>query len=214
MIIFKNIEMVKELIGTGSINIFGRPFSGKDTQAKRLAEILNGFYLSSGDIIRHTTVSDHARAETESGEMMPTNEFQAQIVPYLKKPEFQSHPLILSSFGRMSGEEESVIQALKESNHELRAVINLEITEEESVKRWNNKNKVGDRVGRKDDSIEVLTNRFKKFNSKTLPVIDYYKSNGLLIKIDGTGDRDKITQDIINHLYTNFNTKHTFLTAS
>ena len=46
------LSIIKEWLGTGSINIFGLPMSGKDTQGIKLAEILNAKFLSSGMIIR------------------------------------------------------------------------------------------------------------------------------------------------------------------
>ena len=46
------VSNIKKWLGTGSINIFGLPMSGKDTVGKRLAELIGGEFLSSGDIIR------------------------------------------------------------------------------------------------------------------------------------------------------------------
>ena len=46
------IETIKAWLGTGSINIFGLPMSGKDTQGIKLAETLGAKFLSSGMIIR------------------------------------------------------------------------------------------------------------------------------------------------------------------
>ena len=48
----EKIQFIKEWLGTGSINIFGLPFSGKDTVGVRLAEDLGGRFLSSGMILR------------------------------------------------------------------------------------------------------------------------------------------------------------------
>ena len=46
------IKTIKDWLGTGSINIFGLPMSGKDTQGIKLAEALGAKFLSSGMIIR------------------------------------------------------------------------------------------------------------------------------------------------------------------
>ena len=48
----EKIAKIKEWLGTGSINIFGLPMSGKDTVGIRLAEALGARFLSSGIIIR------------------------------------------------------------------------------------------------------------------------------------------------------------------
>jgi len=43
----EKIVAIKKWLGTGSINIFGLPMSGKDTMGIRLAEALGGKFLSS-----------------------------------------------------------------------------------------------------------------------------------------------------------------------
>ena len=48
----ERIDTIKKWLGYGSINIFGLPMSGKDTQGVKLAETLNAKFLSSGMIIR------------------------------------------------------------------------------------------------------------------------------------------------------------------
>ena len=55
----EKIETIKEWLGTGSINIFGLPMSGKDTQGIKLAEALGAKFLSSGLIIRAIRFDRH-----------------------------------------------------------------------------------------------------------------------------------------------------------
>jgi len=69
---------------------------------------------------------------------------------------FKDKPLILSSVGRWHGEEEMVIKSLRDSGHELKAVIHLEISEQESYKRWQNRDINNDRGERYDDTEEIL----------------------------------------------------------
>ena len=54
----ENIERIKSWLGSGSINIFGMPFSGKDTVGTRLADVLDGKFLSSGAILREAQERD------------------------------------------------------------------------------------------------------------------------------------------------------------
>ena len=48
----EQLQKIKTWLGTGSINIFGLPMSGKDTVGIRLAERLGAKFLSSGIIVR------------------------------------------------------------------------------------------------------------------------------------------------------------------
>lgn len=41
----EQVQQIKAWLGTGSINIFGMPMSGKDTVGVRLAETLGGNFV-------------------------------------------------------------------------------------------------------------------------------------------------------------------------
>ena len=61
----EKINTIKNWLQTGSINIFGLPMSGKDTQGIRLAEALNAKFLSSGMIIRAAEEEQHKIEDCE-----------------------------------------------------------------------------------------------------------------------------------------------------
>lgn len=191
------IDWIKKWLGSGSINIFGRPFSGKDAQGSRLADTFDGNLVGSGDILR----SSYAEKQTRTGILTPTKDFMSIVLPYLKRDEFQGKPLILSSVGRWHGEEDGVVQTVGESGHPLKAVIYLDLSDEESRKRWQAREINNDRNGRHDDTEEVLEIRLKEFKEKTMPVVDYYNKSGRLITVDGQQTRDEVADDIIAALY-------------
>lgn len=194
------IETIKKWLGNGSIIIFGRPFAGKDFQSKKLAELFDGNSMSSGDILRSTELPPKAQEAMNTGDLVPTEDFINIVLPPLKQPQLADKPLILSSFGRWHGEEESVLKVTKESGHPLKAVVYLEMTDDDIYKRWQAEDHT-DRHNRHDDTIEILQNRFKEFSEKTVPVLDFYIDMGLLIGIDGRPSREEVTENIVNALY-------------
>ena len=121
------LAQIKSWLGVGSINIFGLPMSGKDTVGVRLAEALGGKMLSSGMIIRamESATSQHL---TDAGELVPSDVFSQWVLPYFSRPELKDSPLILSSIGRWSGEENSVILEAEKSGHPIKAVLLLNIS--------------------------------------------------------------------------------------
>ena len=192
-------QKLLDWLGTGSINIFGRPFSGKDTQAKLLSEFFNASIIGGGDIIRKSgdpTMTSHIG----TGQLTPQNDYLALILPYLNKQEFKNRPLILSSLGRWHGEEDSIMQSSKDSNHPIKAVINLEIDEAMVFERWEAAKQLSDRGDRNDDNSDSITTRLKEYKNKTLPVLDYYNKRGLLININGNQDRSRVTKAITKAL--------------
>ena len=164
----KNIELIKKWLGHGSINIFGRPFAGKDNQANNLTSILNGVLIGGGDILRSKYMADDIKALMRTGKLIPTEKYQAIVLPFLNQELFNDKPLLLSSIGRWHGEEDAVIKTLKESGHGLKAVIYLNISEQESYRRWKNRDIYNDRGERHDDTEEILKIRLDEFEQKTL----------------------------------------------
>lgn len=197
----EKIATIKNWLGTGSINIFGLPMSGKDTQGVKLAETLGAKLLSSGIIIRAKEAESRHNLSGH-GNLIPTNIFLDWIIPYFSRQDLVDYPLILSSVGRWFGEEDYIMSATKESNHEIKAVLLLNISEAAVEDRWTAAKALGDRGDRKDDKdLETFHNRLEEFRTKTLPVLQHYKALGLLININGNQSRDAVFDEIINKLY-------------
>lgn len=198
----QNIEIIKEWLGTGSINIFGMPFSGKDTIGARLAETFGGKLLSSGSILRDAQERDEKlREEMNSGALASTDKFRTIVLPYFANEDLKDFPLVLSSVGRWEGEERPVMEAAANAGHPIKAAILLNISREEMEKRRNLALESLDRGARGDDlNEEALELRIKEFNEKTLPVLEVYKNEGLLVEVDAKESRDEVFQNTIEAL--------------
>jgi adenylate kinase len=195
------IATIKTWLGTGSINIFGFPMSGKDTQGLMLAKTFDAKLLSSGIIIRSKEAEAHKNL-TGHGALIPTNVFYDWVLPYFARKDIASSPLVLSSVGRWYGEEDSVMAAAAAAGHEIKAVILLNISEAGVESRWNAAKSLGDRGDRRDDrDIETFHNRLEEFHTKTLPVLQHYKDLGLLINVNGNQSRDEVFNETIDKLY-------------
>jgi adenylate kinase len=195
------IATIKQWLGTGSINIFGLPMSGKDTQGVRLAEALGAKFLSSGLIIR-AKEEETRQSYTEHGALIPTNIFYEWVLPYFEREDLRPYPLILSSIGRWSGEETQVMSVAAGSGHEIKAVILLNISEADVESRFEAAKLIGDRGERKDDKdIETFRVRMEEFRTKTLPVLQHYKGMDLLINVNGDQRRELVFNEIVEKLY-------------
>ena len=189
------VEVIKSWLGSGSINIFGLPYSGKDTIGSALANLLGAEFLSSGHLLRRA-----GEKVQEAGNLSPTNVFYDVVLPAFYSPDFAENPLILSSVGRWSGEEQRVIETAADSGHPIKVVLFVNIPESEMISRLEAAYEIGDRSGRKDDSMEILKTRLSEFNEKTLPVIEAYRKMGLLIEINGIGQRGEVLNQVIEKL--------------
>ena len=195
------LETIKQWLGTGSINIFGLPMSGKDTQGIKLAEALGAKFLSSGIIIRAMEKETHQNF-SDSGALIPTNIFYEWVLPYFERPDLFKYPLILSSIGRWSGEEHEVMNTAAGAGHNIKAVIYLKLSETAAKARFEAAKSLGDRGERNDDKDpEVFATRLKEFHDKTLPVLETYKLLDLLIEINGEQTREAVFNEIVEKLY-------------
>ncbi len=201
MEIEEKINKIKGWLGTGSINIFGLPMSGKDTQGVKLAEMLGAKFLSSGMIIRAMETETRQKL-SDKGNLIPTNVFYEWVLPYFERHDLFNYPLVLSSIGRWSGEEDQVMSVAAGAGHEIKAAIILNISEADVENRFNEAKVLNDRGDRADDKdLETFRNRLREFHTKTLPVLQHYNTLGLLIEVNGDQTREAVFDEIINKLY-------------
>lgn len=197
----KRVKIISEWLGSGSINIFGVPFAGKDTQSKLLADLIGAEVVGSGDILRSHANQHKIKELMSTGELFPTDFYLGIILPFLSKPEFDNKPLVLSSVGRWSGEESVVMRAAEEAGHPIRAVVVINLEDTQVHKRFEHSQHKNDRGQRHDDALHLIEVRLREFKHKTLPVIEAYRDLELLVEVDGNQPPDKVTNEIINSLF-------------
>lgn len=197
----EKIEAIKQWLGTGSINIFGLPMSGKDTQGIKLAEFLDARFLSSGIIIR-AMEKETRNHYSENGALIPTNVFYDWVLPYFERADLRETPLVLSSVGRWHGEEDQVMSVAAATGHDIKAAIILDVSEADVEQRFKAAKTLGDRGNRRDDKdLQIFRTRLEEFRQKTMPVIQHYNELGLLIHVNGDQSRDKVFKELIEKLY-------------
>ncbi len=198
----EKINLIKQWLGTGSINIFGMPFSGKDTVGVRLAQDLNGRFLSSGLILRAAEENDKdLMREMSQGLLASTDKFRDIVLPYFGREDLRDFPLILCSVGSCEGEDFEVIGAAENAHHPIKAVILLNISEAEIRNRWEVAQSLQDRGTREDDKVRsILDKRVAEFIEKTMPVIQTYQKRGILLPVNGHADREAVYAEVIDSL--------------
>ena len=194
------LAKIKAWLGTGSLNVFGLPMSGKDTVGERLAKDLGAKFLSSGIIIRAFEAEQNQNM-TGSGQLIPTNTFYDIILPYFSREEMKNDSLILSSVGRWAGEEDKIMEAARNGGHEIKAVVLLDLTEADVKNRFEAAKELNDRGERADDAnLEIFETRIREFNEKTVPVLNHYDELKLLIRVPADGSRDEVYLSVIDKL--------------
>jgi len=196
----EELAAIRHWLGQGSINIFGMPFAGKDTQGGVLADLLGAELLGGGTILRNSTIPPEVQKIMDGGGLIPTEDYLRIVLPYLSHEQFHGKPLMLSSVGRWEGEQHGVLQATEASGHPLRAVVLLTVSESVAKRRHAESVARGDRGPRADDDENVFDTRLQEYQLKTVPVVEFYREKGLLLEIDGTPEPPEVTSVILKHL--------------
>ena len=74
-------------------------------------------------------------------------------------------------------------------------VLNIYFSDQSEIEECLNAG--GELIQRSDDNIQSITNRINIYKEQTEPILEYYKSKGLLIAIDGNGEIDKVYDHIL-----------------
>lgn len=177
--------------------IMGPPGAGKGTQATRIAEHYRIPAISTGDIFRamkhaDTPLARQVRAIMESGGYV-SDEITNEIVQdRLAKPDCQQG-FLLDGYPRTLQQVQTLDDYLAETDRPLHAVISLLADIEEVVARLLKRAEID---GRPDDNEETIRVRLQVYAEQTEPLLDLYRSRGLLVEVDGLGPIDEVSERV------------------
>ena len=205
------------------IVLVGPPGAGKGTQAAFLAKNLSIPHISTGDLFRaniskQTELGKLAKSYMDKGELVPDEVTIAMAKDRMEQPDAE-HGFLLDGFPRNVSQAEALDVTLRDESMNLDAVLDLEVPEEEVVKRIagrricrNDSAHVfhvtykqpkqegvcdtcgGELYQRDDDSEETVRKRLEVYHTQTEPIIDYYKAQGLVVTISALGPVEEVTQ--------------------
>ncbi|MFH8684518.1 adenylate kinase [Streptomyces lydicus] len=205
------------------IVLVGPPGAGKGTQAAYLAKNLAIPHISTGDLFRAnisqgTPLGVEAKSYMDAGNLVPDSVTIGMAEDRLEQAD-AADGFLLDGFPRNLRQAEALDEYLKAKNLTLDAVLDLEVPEDEVVKRIAgrricrndsshvfhaeyNKPKVegvcdvcgGGLYQRDDDREETVRKRLEVYHTETEPIIDYYKEQGLVVTIPALGKVEEVTE--------------------
>lgn len=176
-----------------NVIIFGAPGSGKGTQSVYIAEKYGLEHLSTGDLLRaeQQTQSELGKlisSYTDQGNLVP-DELIINMLANVLDAKKNSNGYIFDGFPRTTAQAEALKEMLAKRGISVSIMIDLEVSEEELIDRLL---KRGVTSGRTDDNYETIQKRIQVYHTKTAPVLDFYKKEGLATEIKGTGSMQEI----------------------
>ena len=180
-----------------NIILFGPPGAGKGTQAKYLVKKLNGFQISTGDMLR-----DEIKKDSEIGKKIindmndgkfVNDEIVNEMIKNVISDPKKKNKLIFDGYPRSLSQAKNLNILLKESNQKISFIFFLNVNKDTIINRIK-KRKILEK--RSDDDLSTILKRYDTYMETTKPVLDFYSKNSNFFDVDGTLEIDEITRKI------------------
>ena len=203
--------------------LMGPPGAGKGTQGERLARRYGIPRYSTGDILRAArregTELGHAAQEfMDAGELVPDDIILGMMREALSSDE-AADGFLLDGFPRTVPQARGLADLLNDLVLELDAVVDLDVPDEEIVRRLSARRVCTDcgRVApedtdegascpecggelrrRQDDDPETVRRRLEVYRDETAPVLDWYEdSDTRVVRVRGTGPVADVLERVV-----------------
>ena len=210
------------------IIMLGAPGAGKGTQADILSQEMDLPHIASGDLFRQalekkTEVGLLAKSYMDKGELVPDEVTIKMILDRINQPDCTSGCLF-DGFHRTLPQAKVLDKAFKEQGKSIDKAIYIEVPNGELVKRLSGRwlcrtcqtpyhiissppetpgkcDKCGGELyQRSDDREETVKDRLSVFFAQTVPILDYYKKQSKLIRVNGNLGIQGVAREIISAL--------------
>lgn len=177
--------------------LLGPPGAGKGTQATSLIDRLGIPHVSTGDMLRaavaaETPVGLQAKAVMESGELV-SDEIVIGIAEERLSEDDAQKGFLLDGFPRTIAQAEALEGLLSKLGVELDCCLALTVDNDAIVERLLKRAEI---EGRADDNEETIRERMREYDAKTAPLLDFYRSRGRLVEVDGMGTIEEVGERI------------------
>jgi adenylate kinases len=207
-----------------NIILMGPPGAGKGTHAQWIAKDYAIPHISTGDMFREAMSSGSElglkiKAVVDRGDLVSDELTCALVKERLSKPDCEKGYL-LDGFPRTIPQAEAWAKIAHEIHREVNLVINIACPDEELIRRISTrrvcpkcgasynvvsmkpkKEGICDVCGsaliqRKDDNEASLKVRLANYYKSTAPLLDFYKSSGVLYNFDGMLGAEKLKKEL------------------
>ncbi len=195
--------------------IFGRQGAGKGTQSTRLAEHYGAPHISTGDMLREaaaagTPIGLEAKGYMDAGKLLPDEVMLGVVAERLKAPDVLEGGFLLDGFPRTIGQAEALCAMTS-----VDLAIDIDVPEAVVLERMSSRRVCskcgaiassqdpvcpacgGELVQRDDDKPEAIQARLAAYKEQTVPTIEWFEGQGLLLTVNGLGTPDEVAARLV-----------------
>jgi adenylate kinase len=211
-----------------AVIFLGPPGAGKGTQAQEVARLYRIPHLSTGDMLRDhvargTPLGLLAKPMMERGELVPDEIVLGMVEERISQPDC-ANGFVFDGFPRTLPQAEKLNEMLRRLGFNSPLVLYIVVDYDLVLKRLTGRrmckvggeiyniydrppkvpgrcdNDGGELIQRPDDREEVIQERLVAYERQTKPLVDYYRTQGVLETVDGRPDVDAVTHSIMGIL--------------
>ncbi len=198
----------------------GPPGAGKGTQAREMARRSRVPQISTGDMLREaaaagTPLGREAKRYMDTGALVPDEVVIGLVGERLAQPD-SAAGFVLDGFPRTAPQAEALDALLRRRGLELDGVLYFDVSRDELIRRLSGRRTCRqcgagyhvvsapprtagrcDRCGgelyqREDDAEATVSRRLDVYATQTAPLLDYYRTRGLMTEVKGEGPVDEV----------------------
>ena len=180
-----------------NILLFGPPGAGKGTQAKYLVKKVNGYQISTGDMLRNEIYKNSEIGIEINNDMndgiFVSDEIVNKLIKEIVFDTQKKDRLIFDGYPRSLSQGKSLDLFLDSSDQKIDFIFFLNVNKDTIIKRIEKRNVL---EKRSDDDLNTILKRYDTYMETTKPVLDFYSKNSNFNELDGTLEIDQITAKI------------------
>ena len=201
--------------------LLGPPGSGKGTQADLLRRKYDYFILSTGDLLREemnrkTQFGIEAEEFINKGLLVPDDIVTEFILTYIRENGLTEKKVVFDGFPRTIMQAEELDATMEDLDSEIDGAVLINVEKDDIIKRLSGRwicpecssvfsaehaerecPECGTKlIKRNDDNTATINKRIEVYNRQTEPLLDYYKSRGKLLEINGSESRERVNKRI------------------
>ena len=179
------------------ILLLGPQGAGKGTQGKLISSEYGIPHIATGDMLRTaiaegTELGRRADPLVKAGELVPDDLMIGLIRDRLAGDDTRNG-FVLDGFPRTAVQAEALDAMLEEIDRSLTVVFEFQLPEEVAIERLRRR---AAEEGREDDTEEAIRTRLRLYHDQTEPLIEYYRTRGILVGIPADRSVEEVFAEI------------------